>query len=139
MNGVLSNKWSFSGKAFTLELGDIAPGQSHKILLTVRFKNDAGGKTYVNYATGEGDNGNAIGKSPEVEIISSVADLITDIHYQLYNGYDENMWRPADRISLQEACIVAISSDFQRREHVAGPWHGDGAGLRVQHPRRRNI
>jgi hypothetical protein len=33
--------------------------------------------------------------------------LITDIHYQLYNGYDENMWRPADRISLQEACIVA--------------------------------
>ena len=107
VNGVLSNKWSFSGKAFTLELGDIAPGQSHKILLTVRFKNDAGGKTYVNYATGEGDNGNAIGKSPEVEIISSVADLITDIHYQLYNGYDENMWRPADRISLQEACIVA--------------------------------
>lgn len=107
VDGVLSNKWGFSDKVFTLELGDIAPGQSHKISLTVRFKNDAGGTTYVNYATGEGDNGNATGKSPEVEIISSVADLITDIHYQLYNGYDENMWRPADRISLQEACIVA--------------------------------
>ena len=107
VDGVLSNKWCFSDKVFTLELDDIAPGQSHKISLTVRFKNDAGGTTYVNYATGEGDNGNATGKSPEVEIISSVADLITDIHYQLYNGYDENMWRPADRISLQEACIVA--------------------------------
>ena len=107
VDGVLSNKWCFSDKVFTLELGDIAPGQSHKISLTVRFKNDAGGTTYVNYATGEGDNGNATGKSPEVEIISSVADLITDIHYQLYNGYDENMWRPAERISLQEACIVA--------------------------------
>lgn len=107
VDGVLNSDWSFAGKVFTLELGDIASGQSHTIVLTVQFKADAGGTTYVNYATGEGDNGNATGKSPEVEIISSVVDLITDIHYQLYNGYDENMWRPADRISLQEVCIVA--------------------------------
>lgn len=107
VDGVLNSDWSFAGKAFTLELGDIASGQSHTIVLTVQFKADAGGKTYVNYATGEGDNGNATGKSPKIEIVSMVDDPITDIHYQLYNGYDENMWRPADRISLQEACIVA--------------------------------
>lgn len=107
VDGVLNSDWSFAGKVFTLELGDIASGQSHTIVLTVQFKADAGGKTYVNYATGEGDNGNATGKSPEIEIVSMVDDPITDIHYQLYNGYDENMWRPADHISLQEACIVA--------------------------------
>ena len=107
VDGVLSNEWSFADKVFSLELGDIAPGQSHQISLTVRFKNDAGGTTYVNYATGEGDNGNATGKSPEIEIVSMVDDPITDIHYQLYNGYGENVWRPNDRISLQEACTVA--------------------------------
>ena len=106
VDGVLNDKWSFADKVFSLELGDIAPGQSHKISLTVRFKNDAGGKTYINYATGKGDNGNATGKSPEVEIISSVTDLITDIHYQLFSGYTDGKWRPGDRISLQEACTV---------------------------------
>ena len=106
VDGVLNDKWSFADKVFSLELGDIAPGQSHKIALTVRFKNDAGGKTYINYATGKGDNGNATGKSPEVEIISSVTDLITDIHYQLFSGYTDGKWRPGDRISLQEACTV---------------------------------
>lgn len=106
VDGVLSNKWSFADKVFTLELGDIEPGQSHKIALTVRFKNDAGGRSYINYATGESDNGNATGKSPEVEIVSSVTDLITDIHYQLFSGYTDGKWRPGDRISLQEACTV---------------------------------
>lgn len=107
MDGVLSDKWSFTHKVFSLELGDIAPGQSHTIVLTVQFKADAGGKTYVNYATGEGDNGNATGKSPEIEIISPVDDPITDIHYQLFAGYADGNWRPGDRISLQEACTVA--------------------------------
>ena len=106
VDGVLSNKWSFADKVFTLELGNIAPGQSHTIVLTVRFKNDAGGKAYVNYATGEGDNGNATGKSPEIEIVSSIIDPITDIHYQLFSGYTDGKWRPGDRISLQEACTV---------------------------------
>ena len=101
MDGVLSDKWSFTHKVFSLELGDIAPGQSHTIVLTVQFKADAGGKTYVNYATGEGDNGNATGKSPEIEIISPVDDPITDIHYQLFAGYADGNWRPGDRISLQ--------------------------------------
>ena len=110
VDGVLSGDWSFAGKVFSLELGDIAPGQSHTIVLTLQFKNDAGGKTYVNYATGEGDNGNATGKSPEIELRSNVLDdepVITDRHYLLFTGYGENMWRPSDRISLQEACIVA--------------------------------
>lgn len=107
VDGVLDSDWSFAGKVFALELGDIASGQSHTIVLTVQFKADAGGKAYVNYATGEGDNGNATGKSPEIEIVSMVDDPITDIHYQLYNGYGENVWRPNDRISLQEACTVA--------------------------------
>ncbi|HIV98153.1 MAG TPA: hypothetical protein H9745_11195 [Candidatus Agathobaculum stercoravium] len=106
VDGVLSNDWSFADKVFSLELGDIAPGQSHTIVLTVRFKADAGGKTYVNYATGEGDNGNATGKSPEIEITSAVLDPITDIHYQLFSGYTDGNWRPGDRISLQEACTV---------------------------------
>ena len=106
VDGVPNDKWSFADKVFSLELGDIAPGQSHKIALTVRFKNDAGGRSYINYATGKGDNGNATGKSPEVEIISSVTDLITDIHYQLFSGYTDGKWRPGDRISLQEACTV---------------------------------
>lgn len=86
VDGVPNDKWSFADKVFSLELGDIAPGQSHKIALTVRFKNDAGGRSYINYATGKGDNGNVTGKSPEVEIISSVTDSITDIHYQLFSG-----------------------------------------------------
>ena len=107
VDGVLSNKWSFVNKVFSLELGDVAPGQSHKISLTVRFKNDAGGKTYVNYATGAGDNGNATGQSPEVEIVSAVDEPVTDIHYQLFDGYSGGKWRPGDRISLQEACTVA--------------------------------
>ncbi|MBS6641701.1 MAG: DUF11 domain-containing protein, partial [Clostridiaceae bacterium] len=106
VDGVLNDKWSFADKVFSLELGDIEPGQSHKVSLTVRFKNDAGGKTYVNYATGEGDNGNTTGKSPEIEIISPVDDPITDIHYELFSGYTDGKWRPGDRISLQEACTV---------------------------------
>ena len=107
VDGVLNDKWSFADKVFSLELGDIAPRQSHTVTMTVQFKADAGGKTYVNYATGKGDNGNVTGKSPEIEIISPVDDPITAIHYQLFNGYGENMWRPSDRISLQEACTVA--------------------------------
>ena len=87
MDGVLSDQWSFANKVFTLELGDIAPGQVHTVVLTVQFKPDAGGKTYVNYAAGEGDNGNAVGKAPEIAIVSSVLDPLTGIHYQLFNGY----------------------------------------------------
>lgn len=107
VDGVLNNKWSFANKVFALELGDIAPGAFHEIKLTVQFKADAGGKTYVNYATGAGDNGNATGRSPEVEIVSAVDEPVTDIHYQLFNGYGDGNWRPGDRISLQEACTVA--------------------------------
>ena len=107
VDGVLNNKWSFANKVFTLELGDIAPGAFHEIKLTVQFKADAGGKTYVNYATGAGDNGNTTGQSPEVEIVSAVDEPVTDIHYQLFNGYGDGKWRPGDRISLQEACTVA--------------------------------
>lgn len=107
VDGVLNNKWSFANKVFTLELGDIAPGAFHEIKLTVQFKADAGGKTYVNYATGAGDNGNATGQSPEVEIVSAAREPVTDIHYQLFNGYGDGNWRPGDRISLQEACTVA--------------------------------
>ena len=107
VDGVLNQDWSFADKVFSLELGDIEPSQFRTVVLAVQFKADAGGTTYVNYATGEGDNGNATGKSPEIEIVSVVDDPITDIHYQLYNGYGENMWRPGDRISLQEACTVA--------------------------------
>lgn len=107
VDGVLSNKWSFADKVFALELGDIAPGAFHEVKLTVQFKADAGGKTYVNYATGAGDNGNATGQSPEVEIVSAVDEPVTDIHYQLFNGYGDGKWRPGDRISLQEACTVA--------------------------------
>lgn len=107
VDGILNSKWSVADKVFTLELGDIAPGAFHEVKLTVQFKADAGGKTYVNYATGAGDNGNATGQSPEVEIISSVDESVTDIHYQLFNGYADGKWRPGDRISLQEACTVA--------------------------------
>lgn len=107
VDGVLNNKWSFSNKVFTLELGDIAPGESHVIKIMVEFKNDAGGKTYVNLATGTGDNGHAMGESPEIEVIASTYDRITtDIHYQLFNGYGDGLWRPNDRVSLQEACTV---------------------------------
>lgn len=42
VDGVLNNKWSFANKVFTLELGDIAPGESHVIKIMVEFKNDAG-------------------------------------------------------------------------------------------------
>ena len=107
VDGVLNQDWSFADKVFSLELGDIEPSQFRTVVVAVQFKADAGGTTYVNYATGEGDNGNATGKSPEIEIVSVVDDPITDIHYQLYNGYGENVWRPNDRISLQEACTVA--------------------------------
>ena len=107
VDGVLNSKWSVADKVFTLELGDIAPGAFHEIKLTVQFKADAGGKTYVNYATGAGDNGNVTGQSPEIEIISSVNDPVTDIHYLLFAGYADGKWRPSTQISLQEACTVA--------------------------------
>ena len=106
VDGVLNDKWSFADKVFSLELGDIAPRQSHTVTLTIQFKADADGKIYVNYATGKGDNGTTTGKSPEIEIISPVDNLITDIHYQLFSGYTDGNWRPGDRISLQEACTV---------------------------------
>jgi len=107
VDGVLNNKWSFANKVFTLELGDIAPNESRVIKLVVEFKNDAGGKTYVNLATGTGDNGHAVGESPEIEVIAPTYDPSTDIHYQLFNGYGDGLWRPNDRVSLQEACTVA--------------------------------
>ena len=110
VDGVLNNKWSFANNVFSLELGDIAPSESHVIKITVKFKTDAGGETYVNLATGTGDNGNAMGESPEIEIISNVKPgdppVVTDIHYQLFNGYADGLWRPNDRVSLQEACTV---------------------------------
>ena len=129
VDGVLSGDWSFAGKVFSLELGDIAPGQSHTITLTLQFKNDSGGKTYVNYATGEGDNGNVTAKSPEIELRSQVQEQVTDIHYQLYSGYGENMWRPSDRISLQEALHGCISFDLQWRKHLVRAWDGDCTGI----------
>lgn len=107
VDGVLNNKWSFANKVFTLELGDIAPGESHVIKIMVEFKNDAGGKTYVNLATGTGDNGHAVGESPEIEVLELTDEVLTGIHYQLFNGYGDGLWRPNDRVSLQEACTVA--------------------------------
>lgn len=107
VDGVRSDKWSFSNKVFSLELGDIAKGESHEIKFAVQFKNDAGGKTYINYATGDGTNGNATGKSPEIEVISLVDEPVTAIHYPLFTGYGDGLWRPSDRISLQKACTVA--------------------------------
>ena len=106
VDGVLNNKWSFVNKVFTLELGDIAPSESHVIKIMVEFKNDAGGKTYVNLATGTGDNGHAMGESPEIEVVAPTFAPPTDIHYQLFNGYGDGLWRPNDRVSLQEACTV---------------------------------
>ena len=106
VDGVLNNKWSFKGKVFTLELGDIAPNESRVIKITVEFKPDAGGKTYVNLATGTGDNGHAIGESPEIEVLKQTDEVVTGIHYQLFNGYGDGLWRPNDRVSLQEACTV---------------------------------
>ena len=32
--------------------------------------------------------------------------MLTDIHYQLFGGYADGLWRPNDRVSLQEACTV---------------------------------
>lgn len=106
VDGVLNQDWSFADKVFSLELGDIEPSQFRTVVLEVQFKADAGGTPYVNYATGEGANGNATGKSPEIEIVSSIIDPITDIHYQLFSGYADGKWRPGERISLQEACTV---------------------------------
>ena len=87
VDGVLSDKWSFADKVFSLELGDIAPRQSHTVALTVQFKADAGGKTYVNYATGEGDNGNAPASRRKLRSSVPFDNPITDIHYQLFSGY----------------------------------------------------
>ena len=109
VDGVLNDKWSFTNKVFTLELGDIAPNESHVVKFTVEFKTDAGGKTYTNLAAATGDNGSASGRSPEIEVVSSGSSgtpVLTDIHYQLFGGYADGLWRPNDRVSLQEACTV---------------------------------
>lgn len=87
----------------TVPLDTIAPGQTKTVCFDVLVNSNA----YVNYATGAGDNGNATGQSPEIEIVSAVDEPVTDIHYQLFNGYGDGNWRPGDRISLQEACTVA--------------------------------
>ena len=109
VDGVLNNKWSFRRKVFTLELGDIAPNEKRVVKITVEFKTDAGGKTYTNLAAATGDNGSASGRSPEIEVVSSGSSgtpVLTDIHYQLFGGYADGLWRPNDRVSLQEACTV---------------------------------
>lgn len=109
VDGVLNNKWSFRSKVFTLELGDIAPNEKCVVKITVEFKTDAGGKTYTNLAAATGDNGSASGRSPEIEVVSSGSSgtpVLTDIHYQLFGGYADGLWRPNDRVSLQEACTV---------------------------------
>lgn len=109
VDGVLNNKWSFRSKVFTLELGDIAPNEKRVVKITVEFKTDAGGKTYTNLAAATGDNGSASGRSPEIEVVSSGSSgtpVLTDIHYQLFGGYADGLWRPNDRVSLQEACTV---------------------------------
>ena len=94
---------------FTLELGDIGSNEKRVVKITVEFKTDAGGKTYTNLAAATGDNGSASGRSPEIEVVSSGSSgtpVLTDIHYQLFNGYGDGLWRPNDRVSLQEACTV---------------------------------
>ena len=109
VDGVLNSKWSFRNKVFTLELGDIAPNEKRVVKITVEFKTDAGGKTYTNLAAATGDNGSASGRSPEIEVVSSGSSgtpVLTDIHYQLFGGYADGLWRPNDRVSLQEACTV---------------------------------
>ena len=109
VDGVLNSKWSFRNKVFTLELGDIAPNEKRVVKITVEFKTDAGGKTYTNLAAATGDNGSASGRSPEIEVVSSASSgtpVLTDIHYQLFGGYADGLWRPNDRVSLQEACTV---------------------------------
>ena len=109
VDGVLNSKWSFRSKVFTLELGDIAPNEKCVVKITVEFKTDAGGKTYTNLAAAAGDNGSASGRSPEIEVVSSGSSgtpVLTDIHYQLFGGYADGLWRPNDRVSLQEACTV---------------------------------
>lgn len=109
VDGVLNSKWSFRSKVFTLELGDIAPNEKRVVKITVEFKTDAGGKTYTNLATATGDNGSASCRSPEIEVVSSgssATPVLTDIHYQLFGGYADGLWRPNDRVSLQEACTV---------------------------------
>ena len=109
VDGVLNSKWSFRNKVFTLELGDIAPNEKRVVKITVEFKTDAGGKTYTNLAAAAGDNGSASGRSPEIEVVSSGSSgtpVLTDIHYQLFGGYADGLWRPNDRVSLQEACTV---------------------------------
>ncbi len=109
VDGVLNSKWSFRSKVFTLELGDIGPNEKRVVKITVEFKTDAGGKTYTNLAAATGDNGSASGRSPEIEVVSSGSSgtpVLTDIHYQLFNGYGDGLWRPNDRVSLQEACTV---------------------------------
>ena len=106
VDGVLNNKWSFRSKVFTLELGDIAPNEKRVVKITVEFKTDASGKTYTNLAAATGDNGSASGRSPEIEVVSSGTPVLTDIHYQLFGGYADGLWRPNDRVSLQEACTV---------------------------------
>lgn len=106
VDSVLNGKWSFRNKVFTLELGDIAPNEKRVVKITVEFKTDAGGKTYTNLAAATGDNGSASGRSPEIEVVSSGTPVLTDIHYQLFGGYADGLWRPNDRVSLQEACTV---------------------------------
>lgn len=109
VDGVLNSKWSFRSKVFILELGDIAPNEKRVVKITVEFKTDAGGKTYTNLAAAAGDNGSASGRSPEIEVVSSGSSgtpVLTDIHYQMFGGYADGLWRPNDRVSLQEACTV---------------------------------
>lgn len=109
VDGVLNSKWSFRSKVFTLELGDIGSNEKRVVKITVEFKTDAGGKTYTNLAAATGDNGSASGRSPEIEVVSSGLSgtpVLTDIHYQLFGGYADGLWRPNDRVSLQEACTV---------------------------------
>ena len=72
------------GRDLSLDLGDIAPGESKVIRYTLRFKNDASSvEEYTNTAFAAGNNGEA-GDSFTVAVTGN--PLTTEEHLQLFTG-----------------------------------------------------
>ena len=83
-----TNQFTYRNNCLTIELGDIAAGKSKEVRFTVQFKNDAGGKTFMNMATCTGmlDGEKAFDQdeAPVVQIVDDGGP--TEVHYAIFHG-----------------------------------------------------
>ena len=121
-----TNQFTYRNNCLTIELGDIAAGKSKEVRFTVQFKNDAGGKTFMNMATCTGmlDGEKAFDQdeAPVVQIVDDGGP--TEVHYAIFHGTangdgtPSGKWDPNRNVYLYELATTAyriMTNDYQNR------------------------